>query len=478
MGPPAPSQTATPFSEYDLDRIWLLFRNPQTELTFEREMLQSSIGTIRIYVFAGTVLYASFGLLDWLVGGKIFPLLLLIRFTLGTPVLVTVFILTFFPIFIRIGQFALACNLVTSSLGVLIMTAIMPPPYNAQYYAGLVMCVIYSSSLIRLRFSLSAVISTILLVAYQIPAAFINPIPFPTYISNNFFLMMAAGVGLFSGYYQELYVRKSYVSQKIIESKNVSLSTLLIEADKANRSKSEFLATMSHELRTPLNAIIGFSDVLRKQLFGSLGSERYHEYVADINASGMHLLAIINDILDLAKAEAGKLELREDDVYLDESLQSCVQMCRARADEGGVTLKLDMPPHGVCVFVDERLIRQLMLNLVSNAVKFTLPGGSASITLTADPIEGILIQVVDTGVGIPDEHLERVLRPFEQVEGALSRRYGGTGLGLPFAKKIAELHGGSLTLDSEVDKGTRVNVWLPPARLIARALPERARQAV
>jgi signal transduction histidine kinase len=119
-----------------------------------------------------------------------------------------------------------------------------------------------------------------------------------------------------------------------------------------------------------------------------------------------------------------------------------------------------------------------MLNLVSNAVKFTPPGGSASITLEASKNEGIQIQVVDTGVGIPDEHLERVLRPFEQVEGALSRRYGGTGLGLPFAKKIAELHGGSIKLESEVDKGTRVEVWLPASRLIARAYPELARQAV
>lgn len=478
MGPPTASQTETPHSGYDLDRIWLRFRDPETESTFEREMLQSSIGTIRIYVFAGTMLYASFGLLDWVVGGKIFPVLLLIRFALGTPVLVTVFILTFFPIFLRIGQFALACNLVTSSLGVMIMTAIMPPPYNAQYYAGLVMCVIYSSSLIRLRFSLSAVLSAILLVAYQIPAALINPLPFPTYVSNNFFLMMAAGVGLFSGYYQELYVRKSYVSQKIIETKNVSLSTLLIEADKANRSKSEFLATMSHELRTPLNAIIGFSDVLKKQLYGTLGDGRYVEYVADINASGMHLLSIINDILDLAKAEAGKLELREDEVDLDECLQSSVQMCRAPADQNGVAINLETPAGGVYAFVDERLLRQLMLNLVSNAVKFTPPGGSVSITLQASESEGILMQVVDTGVGIPDEHLERVLRPFEQVEGALSRRYGGTGLGLPFAKKIAELHGGSISLESEVDKGTRVQVRLPTSRLIVHAYPVPVRQAV
>ncbi|MGH6876645.1 MAG: sensor histidine kinase, partial [Rhizomicrobium sp.] len=294
MDPPVANQTVTPPLEYDLDKIWLRFRDPRAERIFERDMLQSTLGTIRTYVFAGMLLYVAFGFLDRLVGGSAFPAMLFIRFALATPVLAVVFVLTFFPVFIRVGQFALGCDLVASGLGVVIMTAIMPAPYNAQYYAGVVMCVIYSSSLIRLRFTYSAVISTILVGAYQISAAVINPIPLSTYISNEFFLVMATGVGLFSGYYQELYVRKSYVSQKVIEAKNITLNALLVEADNANRSKSEFLATMSHELRTPLNAIIGFSDVLRKQLYGNLGSERYIEYVADINTSGLHLLAIIN----------------------------------------------------------------------------------------------------------------------------------------------------------------------------------------
>ena len=472
-----PKDAATPSLEYALDTIWLRFRDGETERTFEREMLQSSLGIIRTYVFAGTVLYIAFGLLDWVVGGSALPEMLLIRYLFATPVLITVFILTFFPVFIRIGQFALGCNLVATGLGVVMMTAIMPPPYNAQYYAGVIMCVIYSSSLIRLRFTYAALISTVLVGAYQISAAFVNPIPYATFVSNNFFLVMATGVGLFSGYYQELYVRKSYVSQKIIEGKNVALNALLIEADNANKSKSEFLATMSHELRTPLNAIIGFSDVLRKQLYGNLGNDRYLEYVADINSSGLHLLAIINDILDLAKAEAGKLDLREDVFDLVPSIEDCLQMCRGRADEGGVALSVEALDPDIQIRADERLMRQMVLNLVSNAVKFTPPGGRADVTVRRIGSD-IAIEVTDTGIGIPMEHLDRVLRPFEQVERALSRRHGGTGLGLPFAKKVAELHGGSLELRSEVDRGTQITVRLPGHRFSPRLRAEPVRQAV
>jgi two-component system cell cycle sensor histidine kinase PleC len=478
MGHSLDRTIASPEPNYDLDIIRLRFRDRDFEKTFERETLQRSLGVIRVYVIAGTLLYLVFGALDTIVGGQEAHTLLVIRYVFVCPILITVSILSFFPVFTRIGQYALATNMVFSGLGVVVMTAFMPPPYNAQYYAGLLMCLIYCSSLIRLHFSYSIVISVILVGTYQLVAGNINPLPLATFISNDFFLVMATGVGLFSGYYQELYVRKSYVSQKIIEAKNAALKTLLIEADNANKSKSEFLATMSHELRTPLNAIIGFSDVLKKQLYGTLGNERYLEYVADINASGLHLLAIINDILDLAKAEAGKLELREDTFDMIQCVQDCIQMCRGRADEGGVKLTLDAPQWELDAFGDERLLRQLILNLVSNGVKFTPPNGQVRVHLSAGERTGILIEVSDTGIGIPPEHLDRVLRPFEQVERALSRRHGGTGLGLPFAKKIAELHGGSLWLDSEVDKGTHVSVRLPAERLILHNYPQPLRQTV
>lgn len=478
MGPSAIAAITPPVPNYELDHTWLRFRDREIERTFERETLQRSLGVIRLYVIAGVLLYFAFGALDNVVGGHSAWILLAIRYGFVCPILLAVSVLSYFPIFTRFGQFALACNMMSSGLGVVVMTAFMPPPYNAQYYAGLLMCLIYCSSLIRLHFSYSIIISVILVGAYQLVAGFINPLPTPTFISNDFFLVMATGVGLFSGYFQELYVRRSYISQKIIEAKNAALNALLREADNANKSKSEFLATMSHELRTPLNAIIGFSDVLKKQLYGRLGNDRYLEYVADINASGLHLLAIINDILDLAKAEAGKLELREDTFDMLQCVQDCIQMCRGRADEGEVKLVLDTPQWELDVFGDERLLRQLILNLISNAVKFTPPNGQALVRVTANERAGIVIEVSDTGIGIPPEHINRVLRPFEQVERALSRRHGGTGLGLPFAKKIAELHGGSLRLASEVDKGTGVTVTLPPARLILHRYAAPQRQTV
>ncbi len=478
MGLSQANPSTRPEPNYDLNIVWLRFRDRTIERVFQRETLQNSLNVVRAYVIAGVLLYVAFGVLDYVVGGHAYRTLLLIRYGLVCPLLLTVCILSFFPVFVRIGQVALACNMVSSGLGVVVMTAFMPAPYNAQYYAGVLMCLIYCSSLIRLHFLYSLVISAILVGAYQIPAAFINPIPLPSYISNNFFLVMATGVGLFSGYYQELYVRKSYVSQKIIEGKNVTLNALLVEADNANKSKSEFLATMSHELRTPLNAIIGFSDVLRKQLYGSLGNARYIEYVADINTSGLHLLAIINDILDLAKAEAGKLELREDVFDIVSCLQACLQMCAGRAVDGGVALELVTSGPEIEIHADERLIRQLALNLISNAVKFTPPGGRVDIRARTNDRNELVIEVADTGIGIPPEHLDRVLRPFEQVERALSRRHGGTGLGLPFAKKIAELHGGALTLESEVDSGTHVTVRIPPHRLMPERRPQQVKQAV
>ena len=478
MGQSQANPSARPEPNYDLNIVWLRFRDRAVERVFQRETLENSLGVVRAYVTAGVLLYFAFGVLDCIVGGHAYKTLLLIRYGLVFPLLLTVCVLSFFPLFVRVGQVALACNMVVSGLGVVMMTVFMPAPYNAQYYAGVLMCLIYCSSLIRLHFLYSLIISGILVGTYQISAAFLNPIPLPTYISNDFFLVMATGVGLFSGYYQELYVRKSYVSQKIIEGKNLTLNALLIEADNANKSKSEFLATMSHELRTPLNAIIGFSDVLRKQLYGTLGNARYLEYVADINASGLHLLAIINDILDLAKAEAGKLELREDVFDLVSCLQACLQMCGGRADEGGVALELATAGPEIEIHADERLVRQLALNLVSNAVKFTPPGGRVDVRARPDEHGEIVIEVADTGIGIPTEHLERVLRPFEQVERALSRRHGGTGLGLPFAKKIAELHGGGLTLESEVDGGTHVTVRLPAYRLMPKRRLQQVKQAV
>jgi signal transduction histidine kinase len=235
-------------------------------------------------------------------------------------------------------------------------------------------------------------------------------------------------------------------------------------AEMANRAKSEFLATISHELRTPLNAVLGFSEVMLSEVYGPLGNDRYRAYAKDIHASGSHLLSIVNDLLDLSKAAAGKLELDENWTDLRELLGSICRLIGPRIDAAKLSLTLDMPRGEFLIYADERLLKQMLLNLLSNACKFTPPGGTITCSLSVDDAAAVF-SVADTGVGIPAEHLERVLLPFVQLDGALTRRHDGTGLGLALVKAMAELHGGALRLESGAGSGTTASIILPRHRL-------------
>ena len=246
-----------------------------------------------------------------------------------------------------------------------------------------------------------------------------------------------------------------------------------LELQSANRAKTEFLTNMSHELRTPLNAIIGFSEVLRDGLFGPLGDPRYLDYSEDIHASGVHLLAIINDILDLAKIDAGKLELCESEIAVPELVEAVLAIVRGRADAGeltlGVTLADDLPHlHG-----DPRAVKQMLINLLSNAIKFTEPGGQVTISAS---FEGgtIALVVADTGIGIAEADLPTALSTFGQVEGGLDRKHEGTGLGLPLVVALAELHGAVFKLDSKPGVGTKASVTFPSRRTIGAPVLEAA----
>ncbi len=230
-------------------------------------------------------------------------------------------------------------------------------------------------------------------------------------------------------------------------------------AEAANRAKSEFLANMSHELRTPLNAINGFSEIMVGELYGPLGDRRYKEYASDILMSGQHLLALINDILDMAKIEAGKLNLKFEAISIEEVAQDVMRLMRGRAEEAGLKLLAevrDLPD----VEADYRAVKQILLNLISNAVKFTPRGGQVSLTATRLG-DQISLAVRDTGIGISPEDLERLARPFEQVETQHAKTQQGTGLGLALTKSLIEMHGGRLLMESEPGAGTTVTVFLP-----------------
>jgi len=238
------------------------------------------------------------------------------------------------------------------------------------------------------------------------------------------------------------------------------------KAEAANRAKSSFLATMSHELRTPLNAIIGFSEMMRSQILGEIGNERYHPYVVNIHDSGTHLLQIISDILDLSKAESGKLDLNEDVFDLRDVVRSVRQLTSGRIEAAGLTERIDLPADLPPVRADERKIKQVLLNLISNAVKFTPAGGTIELSGHVDKKKGLALTIADTGVGIPREDLDRVLEPFEQVDSSLSRHHEGTGLGLPLVRAMMELHDGTVELKSTLGVGTQVIITLPAERLV------------
>ena len=454
-------------NELGYSRLILRFHDRETERRFTRQALADYTGFIRIYLVAGIALYMVFGMLDLRVGGSAVGTLFFIRYAIACPMLLAALVLSFTRYFAIYGQIALASTMISSGLGIVAMTAVMPAPFNSNYYAGLIMVVIYCGSFIRVDFIATVAISAMLVGAYEISASLINPIPQTLFISNNFFLLMSTAVGLLSGYIQEAQTRKGYIAQQIIEAKNETANNLLEEANKANRSKNEFLANMSHELRTPLNAIIGFSDLMDHETFGAIGNQRYAEYVKLISASGNHLLAIINDILDLAKAEANKITVRDSDEDLVVIAHGAIQLCDPKAQERNIRIQLHSSADMIIARSDPKLMLQLLLNLISNAVKFSHASGMVEVSITLAADQSIVIAVKDEGIGIEQDDIARVMRPFEQVETSYARKNGGTGLGLPIVVKLTELHGGVISIASRKGFGTTVSVILPRERLVA-----------
>jgi PAS domain S-box-containing protein len=238
------------------------------------------------------------------------------------------------------------------------------------------------------------------------------------------------------------------------------------EAESANRTKSQFLANMSHELRTPLNAVLGFAEIIRDGMIGPI-DHRYRQYAGDIFIAGRHLLRVIGDVLDLSKIEAGRMELREEWVDLAEVIAACRRLIEGRADAAQVRLQIGISAGLRPIMADPSRLQQVILNLVANSVKFTPDGGLVRIDAWQTDGEGIHITVTDTGIGMAAKDIPAALAPFRQLESQLSRRFEGTGLGLPIAKTLVELHGGTLDIESRPGHGTRIHIRLPPERMMA-----------
>jgi len=243
---------------------------------------------------------------------------------------------------------------------------------------------------------------------------------------------------------------------------NLELAAAAAAAQAENREKSQFLANVSHELRTPLNAIIGFSDIIKTEVMGTVTDKKYHDYINDIHSSGVHLLSLINDILDYSKAEAGKLDLEISEINANKMIQNCIRLVAPRAESGQVKLIENLPKEQLTMLSDSKKFKQILLNLLSNAVKFTPPGGEVRVTAWSNITDdSFSFEVQDSGIGIAPKDISRAMALFGQVDNTLKRKYEGTGLGLPLTKKFVELMGGKFTIESEVNVGTKIIFTLP-----------------
>ena len=274
-------------------------------------------------------------------------------------------------------------------------------------------------------------------------------------------LGIVLGIGVMALFWQQMRMRR--LTGELAKAK--------IQAESANRAKTDFLAHMSHEFRTPLNAIIGFSDLMRAEVYGPINSPRYKEYIGDIADAGNHLLGLIDKVLDVAKIEAGKVEAQPVPVDISDLLQNCADLIRQPLAERQLTLEMRLPPTLPPVMADPQHLRQIVLNLLSNAVKFTLAGGEVSIGAARRAAndtgeEGIEIWVTDTGIGIAPADIAKALAPFGQVRTNANTAQQGTGLGLPITKSLTELNGGRFEIRSEPGKGTRVSILFPTGKLL------------
>jgi two-component system cell cycle sensor histidine kinase PleC len=285
-----------------------------------------------------------------------------------------------------------------------------------------------------------------------------------------YFIFLAKGLNSTALAMLEFRAEKDALIAELESEKSIS-DEARRRAEAANVAKSRFLATMSHELRTPLNAILGFSEVMKDEVMGPLENDSYKEYSGNIHASGKHLLNLINEILDLSRIEAGRYELHEEPVRLADIAEDCHRLLKLRAESKGLEIVLEFEDGLAPVWVDERAIRQICLNLLSNALKFTPKGGRIMVRAATSLEGGQLLSVKDTGPGIPKEEIPKVMQAFGQGSLAHQTAEGGTGLGLPIVQSLVELHGGAFHLRSELRKGTEAIVVLPRTRVLQSMPP-------
>lgn len=455
-----------------LERLGLRFSDPAMEQRFHEHEIDGRVQEIRLFLALGCVIFAAFGFLDFYVGGEHAEEMLIVRFGFGFPGMVACLYMISRDQFKDYRKYFSIMSVLFPALSIVIMLYFVDGSSRDFYPFGVIAVLYYGTFLVGFKIAYVGAYCLVVGVSYGL-AVYINPPSQDAIASGGAFFILGIGTTLIITGLMERETRQRYEAMERQKQARQLAESMLVEARSADFAKSQFLAMISHELRTPLNAVIGFSEIMKDEMLGPLGNERYVEYSNDIHASGSHLLGIINDMLDLTRADMGKFELSDGDFSLVEMVESALKMNSDRAGRNGITLlmRVDLSATDLYIRADERRLRQAVLNLITNSLKFTPRGGEVVTRITLTETKEIQIIVTDTGVGIPADRLDRVLEPFAQVENAFTRQNDGVGLGLPLVKAIVEGHGGRIKIDSTVGVGTKVTITLPTTRLSPLALP-------
>jgi len=462
------SETASPaegsrLSGGTIHPLWLRFADSTLERRYQVHQERQAARHSRLLIITAVLAFASYGIVEYLLLAEQAWLVFAIRYGLALPLVLLTLSRTLAHDRQRLRAESRMASLAVVHLCNLALFVLVPFPENDIYLFFVALLVVYTEGLSLVPVRRTALLGGGAVMIYMLALA-LMPGPTPLEAGLRVMALLALfAVSVGNHFNQELATRRDFRRRRLLEEQTRRAGELAEAATAANSAKSRFLAMMSHELRTPLNAIIGFSEIIKSEMFGPVGDNRYCEYAGDIDQSGRHLLAIINDLLDLSKAEAEHLQLLEQHIDMHDTPQAALAMVRnteAGADKHFIVDVAADLPH---LWADGQRVQQMLLNLLSNACKFTDADGEIRVYGRLDN-GGIEVGVADSGIGIAAEDIERVLSPFVQVDSLYSRRYEGTGLGLPLVKALIELHGGRLQVESEVGAGTDVRLIFPPYR--------------
>ena len=438
-----------------MHRFSLRFADAELEASFAEEQARKAQRTVRV------VMPWTFAILlvAWALGGVTFSEIPDVHAHFAVPTIMALgvvalgYALTFSPRFVRFHQPIMMTGMCAMSAVIVGIVSLMP--LAAMASVGLVLVVIHTYNtyaLVSLRFPAAAFCAWLAVPMYLGFVGAIGAVTGYALWSQALGLGMANAFGMLMGYQLDLHVRREYVAMRDLERAELELRRARDQAVAATLAKSQFLANMSHELRTPLNAINGFSEVLLERMFGEL-NEKQDDYLKDIHSSGKHLLSLINDILDLSKVEAGRMELDVTTFHFPSAIDNAIALIRERAVRHGIAIESDVDATLGEFSGDERKFKQIMLNLLSNAIKFTPDGGRIAVTARMQsPL--VEVAVADTGAGIASSDLPLMFQEFRQVGTDQIRKAEGTGLGLALSKRFSELHGGSIRVESTLGKGS------------------------